>query len=203
MERDQLKRVKAALAQTRAKKPEGPPAEAAPPSDAEWFRQQVGQVQPVLASPRVLASPDRQPPQPRQRWLDEQAALREAWSDDFDVETLLDTDEALSFHRPELGPDVPRKLRRGHWSIQAELDLHGLTRDAARDALATFLHQATRRGARCVRVVHGKGLGSPGRAPVLKGKVRAWLTQDARVLAFVQAPRSQGGHGAVLVLLAG
>ncbi len=142
-------------------------------------------------------------PVPRQRQLDEQAALRATISDDFDVETLLDTDDALSFRRPHVGPDVPRKLRRGHWALQAEIDLHGLTRDAARDALATFLVEAVKRGLRCVRVVHGKGIGSPGRVPVLKSKVRSWLAQSASVMAFVHAPPAHGGHGAVMVLLVG
>ena len=83
-----------------------------------------------------------------------------------------------------------------------EVDLHGLRRDEAREALQGFLRLARRQGHRCVRVVHGKGLGSPGKAPVLKSKVRAWLIQSQSVLAFVQAPANHGGHGAVLVLLA-
>ncbi len=122
-------------------------------------------------------------------------------SDDFDVETLLDTDDALSFRRDGIGADVLRRLRRGQWTLQGEIDLHGLTRDTAREALAAFIVNATLRGTRCVRVVHGKGIGSPGRMPVLKSKVRAWLVQNDRVIAFVQAPPSQGGHGALLVLL--
>jgi DNA-nicking Smr family endonuclease len=98
---------------------------------------------------------------------------------------------------------VVRKLRRGVWAIQARLDLHGLRRDAARERLGAFLREAMQRGLRCVRVVHGKGLGSPGRQPVLKGKVRAWLVQKSEVAAFVQAQGNQGGHGALIVLLRG
>ena len=139
---------------------------------------------------------------PVQHRLDEQAVMREALSDDFDVETLLDTDEALSYRRPGLGPDVVRKLRRGGWRLQGQIDLHGLRREDARQALADFIREANKQGWRCVRVVHGKGLGSPGKTPVLKGRVQSWLVQKKEVLAFVQARPAEGGAGALVVLLA-
>lgn len=148
-------------------------------------------------------TPLRLGPVPRQRELDERAALREAWSDAVDIESLLHTDDGLSFGRPGIGPDVLARLRRGHWAIQGEVDLHGLRREEARDALADFLALASRRGWRCVRVVHGKGLGSPGREPVLKGKAQRWLAQAQAVLAFAQASGPQGGAGALIVLLRG
>ena len=113
--------------------------------------------------------------------------------------------EAMSFD--ELAADAKvwessvRKLRAGHWSIQAQVDLHGLRREQAREALAGFLRQARHDGLRCVRVVHGKGLGSPGKTPVLKGKVHSWLVQKNEVLAFVQARADEGGAGALVVLL--
>ena len=94
-----------------------------------------------------------------------------------------------------------RKLRRGHWVIQNELDLHGMRSDEARAALAEFLRNADKRGLRCVRVIHGKGLGSVNKEPVLKGKVRNWLAQKAEVIAFCQARAADGGSGALLVLL--
>ncbi|MBV8124582.1 MAG: Smr/MutS family protein [Burkholderiaceae bacterium] len=141
--------------------------------------------------------------EPLQRELDEREALRQALSDDFDVDSLLETDETLSFRRSEIGPDVVRKLRRGHWTLQAQIDLHGLRRDQAREALGGFIQDSARRGLRCVRVVHGKGNGSPGREPVLKGRVRRWLVQKQEVLAFVQARASDGGSGALMVLLKG
>ena len=124
-------------------------------------------------------------------------------SDEVDIETLLLTDDGLSFHRPGVGPDVVSRLRRGHWSIQAELDLHGLRRDEARDRLAAFMREAALRGWRCLRVVHGKGNGSPGREPVLKAKVQRWLGQSDEVLAFTQASGPMGGAGALIVLLRG
>lgn len=108
-----------------------------------------------------------------------------------------------TFVRKGIGPDVVVKLRRGHWSVQAELDLHGMNTDEAHDALADFVNGARERGMRCVRVIHGKGLTSPNREPVLKGKVRNWLAHWDEVLAYAEAPQHAGGGGAVLVLLKG
>jgi len=127
--------------------------------------------------------------------------LQEAMSDEFDVSTLLDTDDQLSFRRPGIGLDVTHKLRAGQWSIQRQLDLHGLRVDEAREALGQFIRLSHRTGIRCVRVVHGKGLGSPGKTPVLKGRVLRWLVQKKEVLAFVQARPAEGGAGALVVLL--
>jgi len=167
------------------------------------FELAVTDVQPLRDRGLAQIARPRPAPLPQQRALDEQAALREALSDEIDVDTLLDTDEALSFRRPEIGPDVLRRLRRGQWTIQAEVDLHGLTRDDAREQLSEFVRDAVQRGLRCVRVVHGKGHGSPGKTPVLKGKVRGWLVQKHEVVAFTQARAAQGGAGALIVLLKG
>jgi DNA-nicking Smr family endonuclease len=169
--------------------------------ERELFALTVGPV--TRLRDRGLAQVDRPRPgpEPRQRQLDEQAVLGEAISDDFDVESLLETDDALSFRRRGIGPGVVKRLRRGDWAIQAQVDLHGLRRDEAREALAAFLRDAVRQGLRCVRVVHGKGHGSPGRQPVLKAKVRAWLVQKQEVIAFAQARGDEGGHGALVVLL--
>ncbi|MBM3389100.1 MAG: DNA mismatch repair protein MutS [Betaproteobacteria bacterium] len=166
------------------------------------FRLNVGDIVPLQDAGKVLLQAPPPEAVPRQRELDERAALEEALSDEMDVETLLETDEGLSFRRRHIGQDVVRRLRRGQWAIQAQVDLHGLRRDEAREALQSFLRLSRRLGHRCVRVVHGKGLGSPGKSPVLKSRVRAWLVQSRAVLAFVQARASQGGHGAVIVLLA-
>lgn len=171
--------------------------------ERELFARSVGPVLPLRGTPRAVTP--RTPPQPvpRQRLRDEQAVLREALSDDFDVESLLDTDESLSWRRTGVGAEVVRKLRRGVWVIQAQVDLHGLRRDEARERLGAFLRDATKHGLRCVRVVHGKGNGSPGRQAVLKGKVKTWLVQKTEVMAFAQARASEGGAGALVVLLAG
>ena len=106
--------------------------------------------------------------------------------------------------RAGLGTDILSKLRRGHWSVQAELDLHGqVTRRGARRAGRFPRSTARQRGLRCVRVIHGKGLTSPNREPVLKGKTRRWLAHWDDVLAYVEAPQHAGGGGALLVLLRG
>lgn len=170
-------------------------------SDKDLFRRAAGAVQPLPDKRRVLHQPEPRLPQAMQYQKDEQAVLKEAISDEFDVSTLLDTDEHLSFHRPGIGPDVTRKLRRGDWTIQRQLDLHGLRRDDAREALGLFIREAYKQGIRCVRVIHGKGLGSPGKAPVLKSRVHSWLVQKNEVLAFVQAKPADGGAGALVVLL--
>jgi DNA-nicking Smr family endonuclease len=167
------------------------------------FVDHVGRVTPMADDGRITQSTPRPTPEPRQRELDEQAALREAMSDEVDIESLLLTDDGLSFRREGVSTEVVTKLRRGHWAIQAELDLHGLRRDDAREALAAFVRGAAQRGLRCLRVVHGKGHGSPGRQPVLKAKAQRWLGQCAEVIAFAQASGPQGGAGALIVLLVG
>ena len=169
--------------------------------EADLFGRSIGDVAPLNPSNKLHASSPRPLPIARQRLADEEAALRESMSDDFTVETLLDTDEALSYARNGIGPDVIRKLRRGHWVIQSQLDLHGLRTDEAREALGEYLRGAVKRGLRCVRVIHGKGLGSINKEPVLKNKVRNWLTQKDEVIAFCQAKAADGGAGALIVLL--
>ena len=170
-------------------------------AERNLFQRAAGRVEPLRAHGRVHHVPEPPAPIPAQRQLDDQRVLQEAISDEFDASTLLEVDEAMSFRRPGIGIDVARRLRRGEWSIQSEIDLHGLRREDAREALSAFLREAVRHGLRCVRVVHGKGLGSPGKTPVLKGKVHGWLVQKNEVLAFVQARADEGGAGAVVVLL--
>jgi DNA-nicking Smr family endonuclease len=196
--RDALRRREAEAARAQA-------AELAERQRQEQLRQAfalaVGPVQRLAEPGRVHGHRPRPEPHPRQREADERAALLEALSDEVDVESLLLTDDGLSFRRPGLSPDVVTRLRRGQWSIQAQIDLHGLRRDEARDQLAAFVRDALQRGQRCVRVIHGKGLGSPGRVPVLKAKVQRWLAQCQEVIAFAQASGPQGGAGALVVLL--
>lgn len=176
------------------------PDEAAGSGD---FRDAMGElgVRPLQPTARVHHAPRRHPPHAASRARDDAAVLVESVSDEIDVEHLLDTDEALSYRRPGIGPDVLRRLRRGEWVIQNEIDLHGLRVDDARAALGGFLREAVKRGVRCVRVVHGKGLRSKDRTPILKSKVRGWLAQRDAVIAFCQARGSEGGAGALIVLL--
>ena len=170
-------------------------------AERNLFTRAVGKVAPISQPERVWSPPQRPLPRPIQQDLDNEAVMHESMSDEFDITTLLDADDQLSFRRTGIGTDVTRKLRKGEWSIQGQIDLHGLRSDEARNAMGQFIRDAKRMGWRCVRVVHGKGLGSPGKEPVLKSKVQRWLVQKSEVLAFVQAKPSDGGAGALVVLL--
>ncbi|SDP86671.1 DNA-nicking endonuclease, Smr domain [Rhodoferax sp. OV413] len=165
------------------------------------FINAAGAVHRIPDKRKALLKKEQPAPIATQLKLDEQAVLVEAISDGFDASSLLETDETLSYRRPGIGIDVLQRLRKGEWTIQRQLDLHGLRSDAARDALSGFIREAHKHGIRCVRVVHGKGLSSPGKTPVLKAKVRNWLVQKNEVLAFVQARPMEGGAGALVVLL--
>jgi DNA-nicking Smr family endonuclease len=176
------------------------PLPAAPGDDAALFRREMRDVSPVRAPRRVEPYRVKPAPVPAKRLEDEQAVLDElarlAFSgDDFEIE-----DDAV-FLRPGLPRDILRKLRRTHWVIQEDLDLHGLTGDEAALATAEFLAGCKRLGLRCVRIVHGKGLRSRGREPVLKRRIRKLLTRRDEVLAFVEPRAIHGGGGAVVVLL--
>jgi DNA-nicking Smr family endonuclease len=144
---------------------------------------------------------------PRLRIEDERAALElskygaepspRAWDIGLEIEG------EQTFLRPGLRSDILVKLRRGHWVVQSVIDLHGMIVDEAHDALGDFLLDARGKGLRCVRIIHGKGLTSKNREPVLKGKVRRWLAQWDDVLAYCEAPPHAGGSGAVVALLRG
>jgi DNA-nicking Smr family endonuclease len=150
----------------------------------------------ILERPRPL-------PIPEQRLRDDQETLKESLSDWTPWEHGIESGDELVYARTGVSPQTLRKLRRGHWAIQAVLDLHGHTVVEARAALADFLAACRRDGVRCLRIIHGKGLRSRNREPVLKGKIAVWLMQRSDVLAFCQARRTEGGGGAVVVLLRG
>ena len=193
--------LEADAARAAAEKAERERLEKAAQAERHLFKRAVGAVKPLAHAPRVSLSGEPAKPLALQQMLDDDNVLRESLSDDFDVSTLLDTDDELSYRRSGIGTDVTQKLRKGPWSLQGQIDLHGLRSDEAREALGQFIRDAHKRGWRCVRVVHGKGLGSPGKTPVLKSKVQRWLVQKNEVLAFVQAKGSEGGAGALVVLL--
>jgi len=165
------------------------------------FRRAVADAEP-LEQPKRVVDHRRPAPVPRQRLRDERAALAESLHGPLSVDDALDAGNELAYLREGLQREVLRKLRRGHWVVEAELDLHGMNRHVAAVSVAEFLRHCRRRGRGCVRIVHGKGLGSCQREPVLKGLLRKWLLRE-EVLAFSQAPAAQGGSGAVLVLLKG
>jgi DNA-nicking Smr family endonuclease len=171
-----------------------------PPEDDE-FRRATRDVEPLPAPRRVRLSRQPAAPVPEQTRRDERAALSESLSGSRSIDDAIESGEELSFLRDGLSRQLLRKLRRGHWVVQDELDLHGMNRVQAAHAVAEFLRHCRVRHLRCVRIVHGKGLRSRNREPVLKDKVRKWLSVRDEVLAFCQAPAADGGAGALLVLL--
>lgn len=165
------------------------------------FRAAMAGVQPLPPPNLVQHGTCPPPPRPLQHIADEQAALHESLHGYIGLQDRLEGGDEPHHLRTGLAQNVLRDLRRGRWVVQDEVDLHGLNRDEARQLLATFLAVCLHRGQRCVRVVHGKGLGSPQKLSILRQLVRGWLAQREETLAYCQARPHDGGEGALLVLL--
>ncbi|MFL6564942.1 MAG: Smr/MutS family protein [Burkholderiales bacterium] len=178
-----------------------PPEPKANVEGDEDFKRATRDVKPLRAPRRLGLARPPAAPIPHQTRADERAALAESLAGPSSIDDAIDSGEELAFLREGLSRQVLRKLRRGHWVVQDELDLHGMNRVQAAQAVGEFLRHCRARHSRCVRIVHGKGLRSRNREPVLKGKLRKWLAVRDEVLAFCQAPATDGGAGAVLVLL--
>ena len=168
--------------------------------DKHLFLEAVKNARPLNTEPQHS---EKTYPKPiaKQFIRDEKQALRDSLSDDFYPAHELESGEEMLYLRIGQSPSVLSKLRRGFWVIQAQIDLHGLISDEAREYVAEFLSSCKKRNIRCVRIVHGKGLGSRNREPVLKHKLRNWLIQKDEVIAYAQAKPEDGGSGAVIVLL--
>ena len=182
------------------------PDPASPPEDAHLFRQEVADAVALPPPNQAVPTRPRVKPVPRQRLKDEKQVLTDSLADPWEIldqcgRDSIESGEELFFSRPGVPAAALRKLKRGCWVIKAELDLHGLRSDEARIALAEFLLACARNDRRCVRIIHGKGLRSKNREPILKHKLRHWLTQRDDVLAFCQARPADGGSGAAIVLL--
>lgn len=156
-------------------------------------------VAPLPASDKVTLTSSKTPPVPREKNYQEQTAVEDVLSDHITME--IEAGDEWSYLRPGMSRQTLRRLRRGYWGIQENLDLHGFTRDEARQELSAFLEACLQERYRCVRVIHGKGLSSKNREPVLKIRIGNWLMQRADVLAFCQAKPEDGGGGAILILL--
>lgn len=167
--------------------------------DTGIFRRAVGDVK-RLPQDRAALDKPKPPPVPVQRQLDEQQVTKALLSGQFDG-SELETGEELLYLRPGVQRTVFRKLRRGQFTVEAELDLHGMNVDKASGRLAEFLTESQSRDRRCVRIVHGKGHRSRNKQPVLKNKLNNWLRQRDEVLAFCSTRPVDGGTGAVYVLL--
>jgi len=177
------------------------PADIDQTDPASLFRSVVGEAQPIDTRNRVELNRPTPRPAPIKREEDERAALDESLAAPLTFEDRLDMGDEAAFLRPGLPRRVLTDLRRGRWVLQGQIDLHGLIRDEARSALAHFLHDSLLQGKRCIRVIHGKGHGSPGKVSILKQLSRGWLAQREEILAFCQAGPHDGGAGALLVLL--
>lgn len=167
------------------------------------FLEAMRDVVPLAPPGRIEPQRPRPAPIPLKRLQDEREALAESLTSEAHPDAGLTTGEELVYVRNGVPTHVLRRLRRGHWVVQNELDLHGMTSVEARLATAEFLNACLQRGIRCVRIVHGKGLRSPNRQPVLKRKLGHWLIVRDEVLAFCEARPVDGGSGAVMVLLRG
>jgi DNA-nicking Smr family endonuclease len=174
------------------------PAAPAIEDAAALFRNAVRGVAP-LTPPDKISYTAKPHPQPIPRPLPREQPSDDSLSDHVSLE--MEPGDEWSFLRPGLSRQTLRRLRRGYWGIQAQLDLHGFTRDQARRELIAFLDDNHKKGFRCVRVIHGKGLSSRNHEPVLKARVGGWLAERNDVLAFCQAKPEDGGSGALLVLL--
>ncbi len=166
--------------------------------DVELFRSAIGKVK-SLDSNTVILRPDKKPrPVPTFKPLEQVDPLQNAVDDALDT---LYQEDRVAFITPGLQKSVLKKLRKGYYGLDADIDLHGLTSREAQTQLLRFLHFCVEDGCRCVQIVHGKGYNSPGNQPVLKNDINLWLRQHKDVLAFCSAPSRAGGAGALFVLL--
>ena len=170
--------------------------------DIALFREATRGVKPLARPARVAGDPPKPRARARFARADRQRVLEEILHGSAGEPELVAADPTL-FARPGVPATTLRKLRRGQYRVQAELDLHGLTQAQAKAQLREFLNAAWQRDARCLRIVHGKGLRSGPNGPVLRALVNSVLRRTASVLAFASARQVDGGTGAVYVLLEG
>ena len=169
------------------------------PEDRALFRNSIGDVRTVHTDKVLLSAANKPKPYPKPTLSDARQPLNTALSNDGLEPVGLE--DSLSYTAPGLQHSVLKKLRRGYFGIDAELDLHGLISTAAQQQLLHFLQHSVNAGYRCVHIVHGKGYRSTGQQPVLKNHINLWLRQHQDVQAFCSASPKDGGAGAVLVLL--
>ncbi len=169
--------------------------------EIELFRAAVKDVMPLNQPARITFDPPKPSPRPRQRELDEASVIIESLYSPLEADDLFAIAEMDSFIRNGVSRRILKDLRRGRWSIQNHTDLHGLNRNEAHEEVLRFLVESLTQRKRCVRIVHGRGYGSPGREGILKPLVKSWLVRRQEVLAFCHAPPSDGGEGALWILL--
>lgn len=180
-----------------------------PGDELELFRRAMRDVRPLKRSERVAGTRRRPLPRARFARAERAAVLRESLESAAPPATVgsgvdlyeLQPGDELLFRRAGVPEMVLRRLRRGMYRVDYEIDLHGLTMSEAGGRLTALLREARQRGVRCLRIIHGKGLRSGARGPVLKNAVNAQLRRTDAVLAFASARPRAGGTGATLVLL--
>ena len=168
--------------------------------DTDLFREAMSDVKPIKARARVPAVRRKPPARARFSAADRALVLVESLQGLGDGE-IMDTGDEIQFRRPGVQDGVLRKLKRGEYRVEEVCDLHGLRVDEAKAALREFLADSLAHNLRCVRIIHGKGMGSGPKGPVLKVAVNMILRKTAPVLAFTSARRVDGGTGAINVLL--
>ncbi len=172
--------------------------------DIQLFRDAVKDVTPLATRDEKVRLDLQRPkprPVPKRLRRDDQQVLADKLSDHFIPAYELEFGAPVSYLSAGHSPEILVKLRRGHWPVQAAIDLHGMISDDARLYISSFIGDCKSRGVRCVRIVHGKGLSSRNQEPVLKNKLRGWLMQKDEIIAYVEAGRQDGGSGAVIVLI--
>ncbi len=167
--------------------------------DRRLFRESIGEVNKIELN-KFEHEVKKPKPIPQQSKHNDAQVLEQLAEAPFEIEEV-ETGDELSFVRPGIQKNTLRKLRRGYFVVEQELDLHGLIVAEAKPVLNQFLSRALDSGKRCLRIIHGKGHGSKNKTPVLKNKLNRWLQQDDRVLAFCSARNNDGGTGAVYVLV--
>jgi DNA-nicking Smr family endonuclease len=169
-------------------------------ADENLFRREMAGTTPLRRDEKVPRPRSKVRPRARFSRDDEQRALEESLHSDIE-DTESSSGEHLRYCRAAIGRRTMRKLVRGNFSVQSEIDLHGMIIPEARQALRDFIEMSCLRGHSCIRVIHGKGLGSGERGPVLKRRVSRWLQQWDEILAYSSARPVDGGTGALYVLL--
>tara|TARA_B100000795_G_scaffold204577_1_gene158178 strand:- start:554 stop:1093 length:540 start_codon:yes stop_codon:yes gene_type:complete len=167
------------------------------------FREAVKNVKPLKIKSQTIETASKQPkPKPiAKKFLeDERKVLLDSLSDDYIYEDV-ELEGGLLFLRAGHSPDIIKKLKKGYWVVQGSIDLHGMISQEAKSYIVDYIQNCKKRHIRCIRIIHGKGIGSRNKEPVLRNKVKNWLAQKDEVIAYAQAPKHDGGSGAVIVLL--
>ena len=169
--------------------------------DENLFREAVKNVKPLKIKSKTIEVAATKPnPIAKKLIEDEKRVLLDSISDDYVYENI-ESEDGLLYLRHGHSPDILNKLKKGYWVVQGSIDLHGMISQEAKSYIVDYIQECKKRHIRCIRIIHGKGIGSKNKEPVLRNKVKNWLAQKDEVIAYAQAPNHDGGSGAVVVLL--